>query len=199
MVKDYFVVDFEFTKYTRPVGKPRGFFSEIIEIGAVMINGETLEVVGQISNYVVPHFYPKQAGEGMEFSMISNKDLQTAIEFEEMIENIRGLYVPHETFFVAWGNADYKVLDEGCRRHGLENHVLFEDYLDMAAWYKWEMDDDYTTGLRKAIEEQCVDSGMYWHTANQDAVNTGALLVKLIKDGWNVYDFISDTIETQIS
>ena len=192
MLRDYFVVDFEFTQYTKPVGRPRGFFSEIIEIGAVKISGETLEHIGQISNYVLPHFYPRQSGEGMEFSMISEKDLKTAIEFGEMVELIRSQYTPHETFFVAWGDADYKVLDEGCRRHKLENPVLYEDYLDMAAWYKWEMGDNYTTGLRKAVDEQCMDSEMFWHTASQDAVNTGALLVKLINDGWNVDDFLTD-------
>ena len=190
MPRDYLVVDFEFTQYTKPVGRPRGFFSEIIEIGAVKISGETLELIGQISNYVNPHFYPRQAGEVMEFSMISENDLQSAVEFGEMIESIRGLYVPHMTLFAAWGDADYKVLDEGCRRHGLENPVLYEDYLDMAAWYKWEMGDNYTTGLRKAVEEQCLDSDMFWHTASQDAANTGALLVKLIKDGWNADDFL---------
>ena len=34
-MKDFLLVDFEFTTYTKPVGRPRGFFSEIIEIGAV--------------------------------------------------------------------------------------------------------------------------------------------------------------------
>ncbi len=193
MARDYLVVDFEFTKYTKPVGKPRGFFPEIIEIGAVRIDGETLEAAGEMSSYVVPRFYPGQAAEGMEFSMISEEEMRTAISFEEMIERLRGLYQPRRTFFVAWGSADYEVLDEGCRRHGVENPVLFEDYLDMAAWYKWEMNDSYTTGLRKAMEEQCVDSGVYWHTAGQDAANTGALLVKLLQDGWDVGEYLSET------
>ena len=30
-MKKFLVVDFEFTTYERPVGRPRGFFSEIIE------------------------------------------------------------------------------------------------------------------------------------------------------------------------
>lgn len=190
MARDFFVVDFEFTKYTKPVGRPRGFFAEIIEIGAVKISGETLEVVGEFGSFVRPHFFPKQAGEGMEFSMISEKHMQSAIEFKEMLAQICGLYVPHKTYFVAWGDADYRVLDEGCKRHKLENPVLFEDYLDMAAWYRWEMGDSYTTGLRRATEEQGIDSELFWHTAVQDAANTGTLLVKLIRDGWNAEDFL---------
>ena len=35
---NYFVIDFEFTFYKRPVGRPRGFFNEIIEAGAVLLD-----------------------------------------------------------------------------------------------------------------------------------------------------------------
>ena len=31
MSRDFFVADFEFTQYTKRMGRPRGFFSEIIE------------------------------------------------------------------------------------------------------------------------------------------------------------------------
>lgn len=73
---------------------------------------------------------------------------------------------------------------EGCRRHKLENPVLPEDYLDLAAAYKLLKGDTYTTGLKKATEEQNVDTGGLWHTAYDDAANTGKLLVKLLADGW---------------
>ena len=66
----------------------------------------------------------------------------------------------------------------------LENPVLPEDYLDLAAAYKLLKGDTYTTGLKKATEEQNVDTGGLWHTAYDDAANTGKLLVKLLADGW---------------
>ena len=41
---DYLVVDFEFTFYKKSVGRPRTFFSEIIEIGAVIMkNGKEVD------------------------------------------------------------------------------------------------------------------------------------------------------------
>jgi sporulation inhibitor KapD len=194
MKRDFFVVDFEFTQCGKR-GRPMGFFSEIIEIGVVKIDGATFETVGQIHNFVRPHFYPKQAGKIMEFCMITEKDMQAAIEFAEMLEKIRSMYTPGQTFFAAWGDADYHVLSEGCRRHETDNPVLPEDYLDMAAWYKWEMGDDHTTGLRKATEEQQIDTGMLWHTAIDDAVNTGKLLVQLLSDGWTPEDFVMASIK----
>lgn len=55
-MKKFLVVDFEFTTYERPVGRPRGFFSEIIEIGAVKLDGEPLTDCGRIQSFVKPHF-----------------------------------------------------------------------------------------------------------------------------------------------
>ncbi|MDR0571113.1 MAG: hypothetical protein LBG71_07865 [Clostridiales Family XIII bacterium] len=190
--KDFLVVDLEFTQYTKPQGRPSGFFSEIIEIGAVKIDGGSLETVGLAHHFVRPRFYPRQAREAMEFCMITDEHMESAIEFAEMLEGIRGMYVPGETYFAAWGDADYRVLAQGCRRHGLDNPVLREDYLDMAAWYKWEMGDSYTTGLRKATEEQHIDTGLLWHTAIDDATNTGKLLVRLLADGWDPEDFLTE-------
>ena len=189
MCRDFFIVDFEFTQYAKPVGRPRGFFSEIIEIGAVKIDSGTMEPVGKVQNFVKPHFYPKHAKESMDFCMITEGDMKTAIEFPDMLEKIMTLYVPNKTYFVVWGNADYPVIEEGCERHNLSNPILAEDCLDLAAAYKRMKADSYTTGLRKATEEQNVQTGGLWHTAFDDAANTGKLLVKMLSDHWNPKDY----------
>ena len=80
-MRNYLVVDFEFTTYTKPVGRPRGFFSEIIEIGAVLLKGEMLEQAAKIQDFVKPHFYPKQAKDSMDFCMITEKDMKKGIEY----------------------------------------------------------------------------------------------------------------------
>ena len=87
-MKDFLLVDFEFTTYTKPVGRPRGFFSEIIEIGAVKLTGVELKEDGKIQNFVKPHFYPKQAKDSMDFCMINEKDMKKGIEYPEMDANL---------------------------------------------------------------------------------------------------------------
>ena len=126
-MKKFLVVDFEFTTYERPVGRPRGFFSEIIEIGAVKLDGEPLTDCGRIQSFVKPHFYPKQAKDSMDFCMITAKDMQQAIEFPAMVEELAALYESGETYFVAWGTEDYKVLQTGCERNKIENHAFVVD------------------------------------------------------------------------
>lgn len=161
-MKKFLVVDFEFTTYERPVGRPRGFFSEIIEIGAVKLDGEPLTDCGRIQSFVKPHFYPKQAKDSMDFCMITAKDMQQAIEFPAMVQELAALYESGETYFVAWGTEDYKVLQTGCERHKIENPVKYEDYLDLALAYRLWKGDDYTTGK---------------------------LLIEMFNRGWKLEDF----------
>ena len=195
MSKDFLVIDLEFTQYTKPVGKPRAFFPEIIEIGAVKYAADTYEITGRIQNFVKPHFFPKQASESMVFCMITEADMKTAIDFSDMLQQINALYVPGETYFVSWGDADYDVIEQGCERHALPNPILKEDCLDLAEAYKLLKGDRNTTGLRRATEELDVNADGLWHTAYDDAVNTGSVLLKLISSGWKPDDYLARLAE----
>ncbi len=183
-MKNYLVVDFEFTTYTRPVGRPNGFFSEIIEIGAVKLAGDPLATTGTLQDFVKPKFFPRQAKDSMDFCMITPKDMEKAIDFPKMVAELGALNEQGETYFVAWGKEDYKVLQRGCEHHKIENPILLTDYLDLAEAYRLWKGDDYTTGLKRATEEQNVDTAGLWHTAFDDANNTGKLLIDLLAKGW---------------
>ena len=194
---NFFVIDFEFTFYKKPVGKPRGFFNEIIEAGAVLFDSRGTEA-GRMHMFVKPHFYPKQAKDAYDFCMITEKEIKKAIEFPEMVKQISALYVPGQCYFVTWGGEDFRVLDTGCKRHGIENPVHQEDCLDLARAYKLWKDDDYTTGLKAAAEELEIDSEGLWHTAYDDAFNTGKVLFKMLEKGWSLEDFLkAQALENQ--
>ena len=180
---NYLVVDFEFTFYKRPVGRPRAFFAEIIEIGAVKLD-ENLNECGKLQNFVKPHFFPKHAKDAMDFCMITDADMKKAITFPAMLEKMLAMYEAGNTFFVAWGDSDYKVLAEGCSRHKLENPVLQADYLDLAEAYKLWHGEENTPGLKTAITEMEVTADGLAHTAFDDAYNTGKVLAKMLEKGW---------------
>ena len=145
---NYFVIDFEFTFYKRPVGRPRGFFNEIIEAGAVLLDSGGTET-GRMHAFVKPHFYPKQAKDAYDFCMITEKEMKKAIEFPEMVRQISALYTPGNCYFVTWGNEDFRVLDIGCQRHGIENPVRKEDCLDL----RWPTDSGKTTAIPQALKQ----------------------------------------------
>ena len=168
---NYFVIDFEFTFYKRPVGRPRGFFNEIIEAGAVLLDSGGTET-GRMHAFVKPHFYPKQAKDAYDFCMITEKEMKKAIEFPEMVRQISALYTPGQ-------------------RHGIENPVRKEDCLDLALAYRLWKDDSYTTGLKAAAEALETGSEGLWHTAYDDAFNTGRVLFKMLEKGWSPEDFLA--------
>lgn len=184
MQKSYLVIDFEFTQYNKPVGRPRGFFPEIIEVGALKLHPQTFETTGTIEDFVKPHFYPKQAKESMDFCSITEADMKTAITFAQMMDKINALYTPGGTYFVAWGDEDYNVIETGCQRHNIPNPILKADYLDLAEAYRNLHNDEYTTGLQKAAEELAIEHDGHNHAAFDDAAKTAKVLVKLLEDGY---------------
>ncbi|MDO4179546.1 MAG: exonuclease domain-containing protein [Phascolarctobacterium sp.] len=192
MPRNFLIVDFEFTMYTRPVGRPRDFFPEIIEIGAVKLTADGKGNQGEIQNFVKVHFFPRHAQEAMDFCMITPADMKKAIPFKDMVDKLSDLYVPGETYFVAWGTEDYRVLKLGCEKHRIPNPILHEDYLDIGEAYKIYKGDQQTPGLKRATEELDVDSNGLWHTAYDDAQNTGKVLVKLLEKGWTPEQYFAD-------
>ena len=187
---NYLVVDFEFTFYKRSVGRPRAFFAEIIEIGAVKLD-ENLNECGKLQNFVKPHFFPKHAKDAMDFCMITDADMKKAITFPAMLEKMSAMYEAGNTLFVAWGDSDYKVLAEGCSRHKLENPVLQADYLDLAEAYKLWRGEENTPGLKTAIIEMEVIADGLAHTAFDDAYNTGKVLANMLEKGWTYEAYLN--------
>ena len=187
---NYLVVDFEFTFYKRPVGRPRAFFAEIIEIGAVKLD-ENLNECGKLQSFVKPHFFPKHAKDAMDFCMMTDADMKKAITFTTMLEKMSEMYEAGNTLFVAWGDSDYKVLAEGCSRHKLENPVLQADYLDLAEAYKLWRGEENTSGLKTAIIEMEVTADGLAHTAFDDAYNTGKVLAKMLEKGWTYEAYLN--------
>ena len=180
---NYLVVDFEFTFYKRPVGRPQAFFPEIIEVGAVKLD-ENLKEYGKLQNFVKPHFFPNHAKDAMDFCMITEKDIKKGITFSVMLEKLTDMYEADKTLFVAWGDSDYKVLAQGCERHKLDNPIREDDYLDLAEAYKFWTGTENTPSLKTAIMEmECVADGLA-HTAFDDAYNTGKVLAKMLEKGW---------------
>lgn len=185
---NFLVVDFEFTMYRKKVGRPNGFFPEVIEMGAIKYD-EAGNELARCMNFVKPHFYPEQAKEGMEFCLMTEKDMQSAIGFPHMLKGLADMYEAGNTLFVTWSDADYRVLEQGCKRHKLENPIMITDCLDLALAYRLYKGDDLTTGLKKATEELETGGEGLWHTAFDDAINTGRVLFKLMEKGWTVEDF----------
>lgn len=185
-MQNFLVADFEFTVYTKPTGRPRGFFSEIIEYGWLLLDANTKELSALDQNFVKPKFFPKQAKEGKEFSMITEADLATGIEYPEMIARLSKVYNAEQSYFVAWGDADWNVIKEACSRHNVPNPLTIDSYVDLSKEYQNFFKLDYRPSLKAALTEQQINLDGLWHTAFDDARNTAKLVVHMLEQGWSV-------------
>ena len=183
---NFLVADFEFTVYTKPTGRPRGFFSEIIEYGWVLLDARTKELSSQEQSFVKPKFFPKQAKEGQAFSTITEDDLAGGIEYPEMIARLSKVYDPTQVYFVAWGDSDWYVIKEACSRYNTANPLLAESYVDLSKEYQNFYKLDYRPSLKAALDEQQIKLDGLWHTAFDDASNTAKLVAHMLDQGWIV-------------
>jgi sporulation inhibitor KapD len=182
--REYIVVDFEFTTYTKPVGRPRAFFSEIIEVGAVVVVPPEGIFAATFQGFVQPRFFPRIAENAAEFSMISKADLDAGMQFDAMVTKLSQTYRPGQTYLVGWGDADWTVLDTACFRYNVRNPFHFNDYLNLAEEYRQYFGKDKTPSLKNALEEQAITMEGFWHMALNDATHTAKLMVKMVSLGW---------------
>jgi sporulation inhibitor KapD len=182
--RNYLVVDFEFTTFDKPVGRPRAFFSEILEFGAVLVEPPAAELGASCQGFVKPRFFPQLAKDSLEFAMISEADLASGMNFEQMLDELARLYRPGQTYLTAWGDADWSVLSTACARYQVENPFRFADYLDLAYNYRTHFGYPRTPSLKDALDEQAIAGEGYWHTALSDATGTARLVLRLLELGW---------------
>lgn len=182
--RSYLVVDFEFTTYDKPVGRPRAYFSEILEFAAVLVEPPAAELGASCQGFVQPRFFPQFAQASREFAMISEDDLAGGMSFEQMLAELGRLYKPGLTYLTAWGDADWSVLSTACARYQAENPFQFADYLDLAYNYRSHFGYPRTPSLKDALAEQAITGEGYWHTALSDATGTAKLVLRLLELGW---------------
>ena len=181
---NFLVVDFEFS-VPRSYGKPRAWFQEIIEVGAILMdeNGNLSDKT--YSAFVKPRFWPRLAEESYAITGIRQEDVDQGINLEEAIEHLQALAPERDTWLVAWGDADRKVLGSCCEKYGLEYPFIYENYVDLAEDYKSFRSLDRRASLKRAIEENAIEQIGILHSALDDAINAAQVMAKMMSEGWS--------------
>lgn len=182
---NYLVVDFEFS-VPRSYGKPRAWFQEIIEVGAILMdeNGNLSDKT--YSAFVKPRFWPRLAEEGYAITGIRQADVDQGISLEEAIKHLQELAPERDTWLAAWGDADRKVLGSVCEKYGVEYPFVWKNYIDLAEDYKKFRSLERRASLKKAIEDNAIEQIGILHSALDDAINAAQVMAKIMTDGWTV-------------
>ncbi|GBG57494.1 putative 3'-5' exonuclease KapD [Sporomusaceae bacterium FL31] len=126
------------------------------------------------------------AEESYAITGIRQEDVDHGVHLEEAIEHLQRLAPERDTWLVAWGDADRKVLGNVCEKYGLEYPFIWENYIDLAEDYKEFNSLDKRASLKKAIEENAIQQIGILHSAFDDAVNAAQVMAKMMSEGWTI-------------
>lgn len=179
------VIDLEFT-VPPTFGKPRAFFPEIIEFGAVLIDSDSHSLISQIDTFVKPVKWPRITKETTEVTGIYQRDIDKCNTTLETVLCDLWKIASSDLLLIAWGSEDKKVLLENCTRYEINFPFNSDSYLDLLAEYMKMNNFEKKVSLKNAIE-QCgiIPSGIS-HAALDDAINTLSILKTMFDKGWQL-------------
>lgn len=114
----YLVIDLEATcdnKNTVPKSQ-----MEIIEIGAVLADAETLEPIDELQTFVRPVRHPVLTPFCTELTSITQDMVATAPSFPEALELLRRFIGEQRALFCSWGNYDKNQFEQDARHHRVQ-------------------------------------------------------------------------------
>jgi len=91
--------------------------TEIIEIGAVLCDGQTLQPVAEFQTFVRPIRHPRLTAFCTELTTIQQADVDRAPVFPQAIERLRRFIDGRECLFCSWGDYDRNQLRRDAERH----------------------------------------------------------------------------------
>jgi inhibitor of KinA sporulation pathway (predicted exonuclease) len=115
----YLIIDLEATCCDRGT-VPREEM-EIIEIGAVMQDAQTFDVVAEHQQFVRPVRHPVLTDFCRELTSIAQSDVDAGVPYAEAIQSLTAWAAPFEDhLFCSWGNYDRKQFQQDCAFHNVE-------------------------------------------------------------------------------
>ncbi len=131
---NYIILDLEWNNtYCK---KKKGFFNEIIEIGAVKLN-DRLEVTDTFSSFIKVQITKKLHSRVKELTHITNDDIVQGVPFSQTMSNFRKWVSSEPNIILTWGDTDIRVLIENFKYFNgisfipfLSNFVNLQKYAD---------------------------------------------------------------------
>ncbi len=164
-------------------GTPPHNVQEIIEIGAVKVNGYG-EQVSQFNRFVRPKVNPRLSSFCTQLTGIEQSQVSTANPFPHVLDSfLEWAEVDYEDYLlISWGNEDQMLFRNDCRLHGLEFEWL-APHLNLKMAYKHLKGLPKPTGLARTVEREGLDFIGDPHRAIFDAVNAASIFVRYL-DEW---------------
>lgn len=176
----FIITDLEWNgSYTR---KTRGYFNEIIEIGAVKVD-ESLGSAETFHAVIRPELSRKLSTVVTDLTNITVEELADGLPFKRAVELFREWIGEEEAVLATWSNTDLLVMMENFRYYNRKETIPFAThYVDLQRYcqQQLEVDSGHQLGLSHAAQRLGIsDEGMALHRALDDSILTARVLKKL--------------------
>lgn len=170
----YLVVDFEATCCTQ--GTVPRTEMEIIEIGAVMVEGAGFLAVDEFQSFIRPVRHPKLTPFCTELTSISQSEVDGAPEFADCMKSLSTWLTDYPGFvFCSWGDYDRKQLTQDCGYHRVADPMR-APHLNLKALIAERHGLRKKPGLGEAIRMAGLQFSGTHHRGIDDARNIARLL-----------------------
>jgi len=182
-MKHLLIIDIEATCYEKKEEAPKTFISEIIEIGAVVVNTETFQIVEEYQSFVKPELFPTLSPYCKQLTTISQEQADNGKDIETALEEIGNLYQKYDCVFASWGFYDKKIFKLTCQRL-LISYPLGEEHISLKHQHgEWK--NKRPMGMGKALEEHKLPLIGTHHRGIDDARNISQIACYMIQNGWS--------------
>ena len=180
IVLNFIVYDLEATCWK---GAPPNDVQEIIEIGAIKLNGFG-EELGSFNKFVRPKVNQALSAFCKELTGIDQQQVDRAGNFDMVIENFFdwGNIFEEDYLLISWGKEDQSLLRNDCQLHDIESDWL-HPHLNLKNAYQALKRLRKPTGLRKTLDIEGFEFDGSPHRAIDDAVNTVKIFRQYV-DEW---------------
>lgn len=165
------VIDCEFTCIENP---PSDFDYELIELGAVLVNANTLDSISSFQAFVKPVRNPTLSEFCAKLTNISQTEIDNAEPFADVWESFLCWLHGRECLFSSWGKGDLSILQKECSL--TEASFPFTQHLDIKKAFSKCNRLNKRVGLKMALNLANVEREGAQHRALDDAINTTKLL-----------------------
>ncbi len=177
---NFIIFDLEATCWQ---GRPPSMIQEIIEIGAIRINGYG-EVEGSFNKFIRPKLNPRLSVFCQELTTIQQEEIDRARYFPEVIEAFQDWAEIFEEDYLlcSWGGFDQRMLIQDCELHHME-HDWVEPHINLKKQYREIKRLGKPRGLKKSVEIEGFDFTGTHHRGIDDAENLARIFIKYL-DEW---------------
>lgn len=171
----YLVVDLEAT--CDDLGAVPRHESEIIEIGAVLVDGATLSPIGELMTFVRPVIHPALTPFCTRLTTITQADVEHALGFPAAAARLAAF--GDGAVFCSWGAYDRNQLALDAQRHGIAS-PLGPEHVNLKEAYARRAGTRRGLGAQSALARVGLSPQGTHHRGIDDARNIARLLPYLL-------------------